>query len=496
VTPEERKAFNDAVAFYPGHTGAIGVLLVPGEKPMFIKSGVDGGPWGGTQRGGIPRGTGEAFTQGGPSQGNIATHVEGHAAAIMWQRGFTRGTLVVSDGMCGICSRNMPTALPGGAEVTVVSEAEGRTIVRSTRAPRSSGSPGQGPPALSGGPTPGKGAQAAATLGALAGGLAVFESWASQRSMMNVYYDSLDEMERRKSEIDSQRRMSPYECAVVNVYYYIMNEHAPAEVMRLYEFKGIDIGGESIAGKFLLDRNWHGYSLRFDALSRKPDADSPKPAPRQNWHQRYDALLGSLYTSGGNVADPIASLQLVNGLSMPDILNVLKKLKAEEPIAFDKLQQGIDWPSAQGRIGGPRLKAAFVAVRFSENGGSATFSNYVGICKDYGLLPQDQQKDIERLLAGEPAAAAQMDTPVGKWRVKVSKWVWIYTFDGFGNVAWVDPLNGLTGKGRWKVGKDTMTTTWLPSKTVEDWKFPLSEKGQTGVARMSDGVFPLNAEMI
>jgi RHS repeat-associated protein len=104
----------------------VGVLIV-GEEQMFIRSGEHGGPWGGTQRGGIPRGPGYGFTSGGASQGNIATHVEGHVAAIMHQRGIVNATLYVESNPCQICSRDLMSALPAGSTLTVVSP--GRTDV-------------------------------------------------------------------------------------------------------------------------------------------------------------------------------------------------------------------------------------------------------------------------------------------------------------------------------------------------------------------------------
>jgi hypothetical protein len=130
-----------AEAYYPGHSGAVGTLEVEEQSPMYLKSGVEGGPFGGTQRGHIPRGRGEAFTSGGPSQGNIATHVEGHAAAIMHQQGVTRATLWMGMDQCAICASNLPTALPPGSELTVVhvDMATGQlstTIYRSSQPPR------------------------------------------------------------------------------------------------------------------------------------------------------------------------------------------------------------------------------------------------------------------------------------------------------------------------------------------------------------------------
>lgn len=124
--------------YYPGHGGAVGTLEVPGQKPMRIKSGIDGGPWGGTQRGGIPRGRGEAFTSGGPSQGNIGTHVEGHCAAIMHQQGINYAVLTMGIDQCSICARNLPVALPPNSQLRVVhvdevTGATSETIYRSSQ---------------------------------------------------------------------------------------------------------------------------------------------------------------------------------------------------------------------------------------------------------------------------------------------------------------------------------------------------------------------------
>ena len=108
----------------------VGVLVVNGEQ-MLIHSGEFGGPWGGTHRGNIPRGSGYGFTSGGPSQGNIATHVEGHAAAIMHQQGLRNATLVIEKDPCNICSRNLMNALPAGSTLRVISPS-GETLFRSS----------------------------------------------------------------------------------------------------------------------------------------------------------------------------------------------------------------------------------------------------------------------------------------------------------------------------------------------------------------------------
>ena len=107
-------------------------ILIVGDESIPLHSGIVGGPWGGTQRGGVPRGSGYGYTSGGPSQGNIATHIEGHAAAIMWQRRITKATLVVESDPCQICSRALSSALPPGSTLTVISPGHGTTIFRSS----------------------------------------------------------------------------------------------------------------------------------------------------------------------------------------------------------------------------------------------------------------------------------------------------------------------------------------------------------------------------
>jgi hypothetical protein len=136
LTERSHALLGQAKEFFVGRTGAVGVMFVDGpmEYPMFIKSGHKGGPWGGTHRGGVPRGTGWGFTGGGPSEGNIATHVEGHASAIMWQRELTRAYLIVDREMCSVCHRMICNLLPAGAVLFVYSDAEGKTTVRSTHA--------------------------------------------------------------------------------------------------------------------------------------------------------------------------------------------------------------------------------------------------------------------------------------------------------------------------------------------------------------------------
>jgi SCP1.201-like deaminase len=134
LTVRSHALLEEAKKYFVGHNEAVGVLFIDGamKYPIFIKSGIDGGPWGGTHRGGVPRGKGRGFTSGGPSQGNIATHVEGHASAIMWQRDIKQAHLLVDRAMCGVCHQNLYNTLPPQSILFVYSDAEGKTIVRAS----------------------------------------------------------------------------------------------------------------------------------------------------------------------------------------------------------------------------------------------------------------------------------------------------------------------------------------------------------------------------
>jgi hypothetical protein len=81
-----------------------------------------------------------------------------------------------------------------------------------------------------------------------------------------------------------------------------------------------------------------------------------------------------------------------------------------------------------------------------------------------------------------------LDSPVGTWQVKVTPWTWIYEFDAHGGVRWTDPMNGLTGKGTWKLANGRLSLSWAPaSKTTEQWDLPLKSSDEKGHCIM-DGV--------
>lgn len=87
-----------------------------------------------------------------------------------------------------------------------------------------------------------------------------------------------------------------------------------------------------------------------------------------------------------------------------------------------------------------------------------------------------------------------------KWTVRVKspakEWVWIYSFARSGSVTWRDPFNNMTGKGNWRIQPPKMITTWVNSKTTEEWELPLKPKGARGVCHMQGGDFSLVADAI
>ena len=99
-------------------TRIVGILRVPGQKPVPLHSGQHGGPCGGTHRGNIPRGKG--------SGNNLLTltHVEGHAAAVMYERKISRASLLIELEPCKACDPNIPRMLPHGSRLEVVSPLE------------------------------------------------------------------------------------------------------------------------------------------------------------------------------------------------------------------------------------------------------------------------------------------------------------------------------------------------------------------------------------
>ena len=504
LNPTQQAGLDRARDFYVGHRGAYGAMFAPGADTMLIKSGVSGGAWGGADRGGIPRGSGWGFTQGGPSQGNIATHVEGHAAAIMWQRGLTRGVLVVSEPMCDICTRDLASALPPGAELHVVVEGEGTTIVRSTHAagePAPELSPpssGQGTPsrgvADKGEPWKGPGGTPGfdpSGIQNVANALALFQHWAEQLSMLSTAFAAWDEILDRKNEIVQAQNENPLFPVYIRIYWKVDFDNNP-NMPKLYHYFGADIqSGAAGMPASLYDAYQKSYLMVIPALKRD-DSKKASGGPR-TWRDGYNSVIGLLEGDHVTGGDPVAALRVLNGSPMYDILPILQTLKASDPRLFDKLQQALAWPSANVGIG--RLRAAFFAVELSTNSGNDQFAYYKSACNEFAALPGDQQKDIENFLAGKSGEERKVLTsPAGEWNVRVGKWLWVYSFDSKGAVTWRDPFNGESGKGKWKQLGGKITIDWSPSQSKDTWYLPLDPVKQKGMAYVDgEGSFPVAA---
>lgn len=73
-------------------------------------------------------------------------------------------------------------------------------------------------------------------------------------------------------------------------------------------------------------------------------------------------------------------------------------------------------------------------------------------------------------------AAFQTSDLVGTWRVKFRQWIWEYTLSADGNAKWRDPLNGMTGSGRWGQAPKVIFFSWAGSNTKESWNLPISQR--------------------
>jgi len=152
-----RRQFNLPVTPTPSDQTIVGVLILETGEQLPIHSGRSGGPYGGVQRGGVPRGPGS-----GATRYNI-THVESHATAIMRQRGVKQGILLIEKEPCAACagytkaqpdvdvrSPNVSSLLPDDAQLLVV-DPDSTTYFRSAH---SSGTPPTGMQTPTGGAAP------------------------------------------------------------------------------------------------------------------------------------------------------------------------------------------------------------------------------------------------------------------------------------------------------------------------------------------------------
>jgi hypothetical protein len=101
--------------------------------------------------------------------------------------------------------------------------------------------------------------------------------------------------------------------------------------------------------------------------------------------------------------------------------------------------------------------------------------------------------DIDRYMG--PAPSTTPLSPVGKWTVWGARrrYRWTYTFDGKGNVTWMDVFNGMYGGGTWRFDSHYLLIDWH-SGSKDIWNLPVNFAGMTGIEDMkSEGTIDIQA---
>ena len=86
--------------------------------------------------------------------------------------------------------------------------------------------------------------------------------------------------------------------------------------------------------------------------------------------------------------------------------------------------------------------------------------------------------------------------PTGGWEVHVQKWIWNYTFEANGKLSWIDPLNGLTGAGKWMVNGTNLSLIWNDKTIKESWPLPLDFSNQSGTWTYKGKAHPVQAKRL
>jgi hypothetical protein len=200
LTPAERALVEDAheyfqIPFDPSGEGKIaGILLLPDGSRFAFVSGKHGGPFGGTQRGFIPRGPGSGLNR------FTVTHIEGHGIATLHRVtaetmnavGAGEAALLLPKPPCGACDPNIPRMLPRGSRLFVV-DPKATTIYQSPsglelegmRFPRDSNNFGFGP--QQGRFRPGAGLVVSLGLGVLIDGIQAENEQRDYREKMDQF---------------------------------------------------------------------------------------------------------------------------------------------------------------------------------------------------------------------------------------------------------------------------------------------------------------------
>lgn len=366
-----------------------------------------------------------------------------------------------------------------GGKPSTLGQQAARSLVPTDRAPGSLGKAWQGP-----GGTPGFNTS---TITNIANAVELLQNYAQTWSMINEFAEAWADFLDHEDDVRREQQLGPEYPVYVRFSWIVHWENVP-QMPKQWEYLGLEIknggGGKPYA-------QWAGNARSYLMTIPQLVIGKPKPPPPQapgTWRDLFTTVMGALTTTHTEGADPQRAARLLNGYAMYDVLPILSELLRINGPMFNKVEQALYWSGTN--VGTERLQIAFTAVRLKPNGPTA-MTNFKVACPQAANLPKDQQENIAQFLEGSKPALA---SPAGEWNVRVGgKWHWIYKFDGYGNVSWRDPYNGMNGKGTYYAGKEQMQITWLHTMSRDYWKLPLDPQSQVGKAAMDEATYALTA---
>lgn len=334
------------------------------------------------------------------------------------------------------------------------------------------------------------------TVGAIASGwLGQLAKWQSKRFAAEAGEEALADIRKNERDIAELARKYPTQSVelrlffgkidgnVTQLYYFYLDFGLVTG--QQYEPMAVSEGSGSYKKAISRGMNLtaaNGTSqLVMHALTLPPMGMKQTTATEPSWMKRYQVVKVNLQQD--NLS---AAIHALNGSSMYDILRVLERCTDSKD--FSVLRNVHD--SVSG-INHPRMYMAFATVYLR----MATGQPLAALMQEnhWSVVAESDRKDMMNFLGVDKPMSTLASELVGKWRVKVGRWTWLYTFTDKHRVTWLDQGNGKSGSGKWKDMGDTVKTTWAPSKTVEYWTLPLDLANQRGTALMAEGEFALSA---
>jgi hypothetical protein len=232
----------------------------------------------------------------------------------------------------------------------------------------------------------------------VASGLKLFWRWAEGLSMMSSAREALAEFYSREDEIIDLQRQNP--ALPVWVIFTFTYDLGQGEQPKIYRYLGMELVSNGTCPMSLgAPRDTH-YQISIPALK----ASAPQPFSSQPagpaWRSAYMQISGALQGDpfGWRAENPERAHRLLNACPMYDMLLVVQELKKADWKLFRLLENTV-WNNYG--VYNARNAAAILAVRMADNSGGDKLSDYKASCKEFGLLPQDQQQDIENFLSGK-----------------------------------------------------------------------------------------------